>query len=596
MHDLPLLTTLAAAFGAAWALGLVTQRLGMSPIVGYLLAGVSIGPHTPGFVADVTLAPQLAEIGVILLMFGVGLHFHLADLVAVRSIAIPGAIVQSAVATLAGVVIFSWFGWPFSAGLVMGMAMAVASTVVLIRVLVDNDQLNTNAGHAAMGWLIVEDIFTVIILVMIPALAGAGPVGDDAHAPSSQMNWIVSLAVVLGKLTVMVIFLYVAGSRVVPWILTHVARGKSRELFTLTVLVLSIAVATGASALFGASVALGAFLAGMVVGQSPVSQQAGIDVLPLRDAFAVLFFVAVGMLLDPAFLLEKPQLVLAGLMIVMIAKPLAALAIVAILGHPARTGLTIAVGLAQIGEFSFIVGELARKHGIAPDAGMNVLVAASMVSIVLNPILFRAIDPAEAWLRRRPFLWNLMNGRSDRRACQLNAQAAELFDSHSDDLAIVVGYGPVGQHVDRLLREAAIQTVVIDLNIDTVARLRADGRLAIYGDAMRLELLKQAGLARASHLVWTTPHLANYYQLVQTVRDAKPTIRLLIRSRYLREAADIRRVGADVTVVDEIESAVALTQHVLAETKADADRVRAEIDCVRQQLTKGSFGADWASA
>lgn len=590
MHDLPLLTTLAAAFSAAWALGMAAQRIGISPIVGYLLAGVLIGPHTPGFVADVTLAPQLAEIGVILLMFGVGLHFHFADLMAVRSIAIPGAIAQSAVATLAGVAIFSWFGWSFSSGLVMGMAMAVASTVVLIRVLVDNDRLNSDAGHAAVGWLIVEDIFTVIILVMIPALAGAGSAGDAGHGASPSMHWLLSLAVVLGKLTVMVLFLFVAGSRVVPWVLIHVAKVKSRELFTLTVLVLSIAVATGASSLFGASAALGAFLAGMVVGQSPVSQQAGIDTLPLRDAFAVLFFVAVGMLLTPAFLLEAPHLVLAGLVIVMVAKPLAALAIVALLGYPVRTGLTIAMGLAQIGEFSFIVGDLARKHALIPEAGMNVLVATALVSIMLSPILFRAIDPAEDWLRRRPRLWSLLSGRSERRAWQLNVQAAQRIESHPGDLAIVVGYGPVGQQVDRLLREAGMRTVVIDLNIDTVTQLGADGRAAIYGDAMRLELLEQAGLARASHLVWTTPHLANYYQLIQTVKDNKPSIRLLIRSRYMREAIDVHRLGADVIVVDEIESAVALTEQVLTETQTHPDRVRAELDRVRQQLTMGLLG------
>lgn len=582
-----MLTTLAAAFSAAWALGMAAQRIGISPIAGYLLAGVLIGPHTPGFVADVTLAPQLAEIGVILLMFGVGLHFHFADLMAVRSIAIPGAVAQSAVATLAGVAVFSWFGWSFGSGLVMGMAMAVASTVVLIRVLVDNDRLNSDAGHAAVGWLIVEDVFTVIILVMIPALAGAGSAGDTGHGASPSMHWLLSLAVVLGKLTVMVLFLYVAGSRVVPWVLIHAAKVKSRELFTLTVLVLSIAVATGASSLFGASVALGAFLAGMVVGQSPVSQQAGIDTLPLRDAFAVLFFVAVGMLLTPAFLLEAPHLVLAGLVIVMVAKPLAALAIVALLGYPVRTGLTIAMGLAQIGEFSFIVGDLARKHALIPEAGMNVLVATALASIMLSPALFRAIDPAEAWLRRRPRLWSLLSGRSERRAWQLNVQAVQRIESHPGDLAIVVGYGPVGQQVDRLLREAGMRTVVIDLNIDTVTRLCADGRAAIYGDAMRLELLEQAGLARASHLVWTTPHLANYYQLVQTVKDNKPSIRLLIRSRYMRETTDIHRLGADVIVVDEIESAVALTEQVLTETQTHPDRVRAELDRVRQQLTMG---------
>ncbi len=585
MLEFPLLTTLAAAFVAAWVMGLITQRIGLSPIVGYLLAGVIVGPYTPGFVADVSLTPQLAELGVILLMFGVGLHFHLSDLLAVRNIAIPGAIVQSVTATIAGLVVFRLFGLAPTAGLVLGMAMAVASTVVLVRVLTDHQKLNTPAGHAAVGWLIVEDIFTVIILVLIPALAGVSVHEAVEAGAQAGTHWTIALLIALAKLVVMVLVLYVLGSKIVPWVLVAVTRLRSRELFTLTVLVLSIAVATGASVVFGASVALGAFLAGMVVAQSPVSQQAGIDALPMRDAFAVLFFVAVGMLFDPRFLIDEPAMVLAGLGIVMLAKPIAALAIVAILGYPSHTAITVAIALAQIGEFSFIVGELARKFELLPEAGMHILIATALVSITLNPLLFSLVDPLEARLRGRPKLWAMLNRRAERRARKLNVGGMRRVREAEKSLAIVVGYGPVGQQVDRLLREAGMETVIIDLNIDTVTRLAGEGRTAIFGDAMRSELLEQAGIKRASHLVLTTPHSSDYHVLVPEVRKLNPDIRLMVRTRYLREARAIRQVGAGVTVVDEIESAAALTRLVLEETAADSDRIPTEIDRLRQTLT-----------
>lgn len=588
MHDFPLLNTLALGFAAAWALGLLTQRFGMSPIVGYLLAGVAIGPYTPGFVADVTLAPQLAEIGVILLMFGVGLHFHLKDLLAVRSVAIPGAIAQCATATLAGALVFSWFGWPVTAGLVTGIAMAVASTVVLIRVLMDHHQLNTNAGHVAVGWLIVEDIFIVFTLVMIPAIAGASATETGQTATAAGSHWALSLALALamaiGKLAIMVALLFYVGSRVMPWILHKVAALRSRELFTLTVLVFSIAVATGTSVVFGASVALGAFLAGMVVAQSPVSQQAGIDALPMRDAFAVLFFVAVGMLFDPMFLIEQPIMVLAGLGIVLIAKPLAALLLVIVLGHPMRTAMIVAVALAQIGEFSFILGKLANKSGLIPEEATHLLVACALVSITINPLIFRMVDPVEAWLRKRKRLWSILNGRSERRAGEINEPSIARIASGSEKLAIVVGYGPVGRQVDRLLREVDIETVIIDLNVDTVTDLIAKGRAAIYGDATRPELLEQAGLSRASHLVLSTPHSADQHVLVSAVRKINPSIRLLVRSRYLKEAQAIQALGADSTVVDEMESAVALTELVLKETGKDRTCIQEEIDRLRREL------------
>jgi predicted Kef-type K+ transport protein/mannitol/fructose-specific phosphotransferase system IIA component (Ntr-type) len=421
MHgDLDLIPTLAAALTAALAFGYVTHRLGLSPIVGYLLAGVLIGPHTPGFIGNVHIAQQLAEIGVILLMFGVGLHFHLKDLLSVKGVAIPGAIGQSLIATVLAVVVFAEFDIPWQTGAVLGMAMAVASTVVLMRVLMDADILNSPQGHVAVGWLIVEDIFTVVLLVLIPVL-GRG-LGAEGAMETALAFW-PTLGLAILKLGALIAILLLGGSRVIPWAMVHVARLRSRELFTLTVLVISIAIAAASYLFFGASMALGAFLAGMVVAQSPVSHQAAADALPMRDAFAVLFFVSVGMLFDPGFLITQPLMVVAALGIILLAKPLTALIIVALLGHSGRTALTVAIGLAQIGEFSFILSELARQHGLMPEAGHNVLVAAAIISITLNPVLFRALPRIESWLKARPRLWQMLNGRAEPAVSLLDAMA-----------------------------------------------------------------------------------------------------------------------------------------------------------------------------
>jgi CPA2 family monovalent cation:H+ antiporter-2 len=421
MHELPLLTTLAAAFAAAWVLGLITQWMKLSPIVGYLLAGVAIGPYTPGFVGDVGVANQLAEVGVILLMFGVGLHFHLKDLLAVKWLAVPGAVFQSAVATVVAGAVFAYLGWPIKAGLVLGLAMAVASTVVLLRVLMDHKVLESPEGHAAVGWLIVEDLFTIVVLVLLPALtAEEGGSGGGVAA----------IAWALAKLAALIAIALLAGSRVVPWVLMRVSKLDSPELFTLTVLVLSIAVAVASAKVFGVSVALGAFLAGMVVGQSPLSHRAASDALPMRDAFAVLFFVSVGMLCDPRFVLHRPGLIGAALVVVMIAKPLAALLIVAVLGRPIRTGLTVAVGLAQIGEFSFILEEAAKERGLIPDEGHHVLVTAAIVSIALNPLLFKLVAPTERWLRARSGLQRIVNGRGAQGALGAGAVAGGAREGH----------------------------------------------------------------------------------------------------------------------------------------------------------------------
>lgn len=575
--DLPLLTTIAAALAAAWVLGLITQRLGLSPIVGYLLAGVAIGPHTPGFVGDVALAQELAEIGVILLMFGVGLHFHLDDLLAVRRVAVPGAIGQSALATLATVLIFHFLGWPLRSGVVLGMAMAVASTVVLLRVLMDRQVLSTSHGHVAVGWLIVEDILTVLLLVMIPLFAvdASGKIALGGTEGLRTIGW------ALIKLAAMVGVIYVAGSRIVPWVLTRVARLRSPELFTLTVLVLSIAIAVGAAAVFGASVALGAFLAGMVVAQSRASHQAAADALPLRHTFSVLFFVSVGMLLDPGFLLREPWLVVAGLAVVLVVKPLAAMAIVAICGYPVRTGLTVAIGLAQIGEFSFIVAQTATKDGLLPESGMQVLVAAAIVSITLNPLIFRSLDRIESALRKMPWMWKVLSGRHDRRLGGLNTQAQQRLAIIERPLAIIAGYGPVGRVVDAMLRDAKLDTVIIDMNIDTVQNLAKSGRAAVYGDCTLMPILETAGIHKAAHLVITLPGVSGLPQVVMAALEANPKIEVTVRTRYLAEGEALRAAGASFVVFEEGETGVALAKHVIERRGIDGQTVTQLLRAIR---------------
>ncbi|HZW07528.1 MAG TPA: cation:proton antiporter [Phycisphaerales bacterium] len=593
-ESMPLLTTIAAGFAAAWVLGLITHRLGLSPIVGYLLAGVVIGRHTPGFKGDEGIALQLAELGVILLMFGVGLHFHVKDLLAVKRVAIPGAVGQSLVATLVTVGVFALFGWPVRSGVVLGMAMAVASTVVLLRVLMDRNMLSSSHGHVAVGWLIVEDIFTVLALVLVPLLGGGAVVDAAAAAEPAAggeavvgRSWIVTVGWAVLKLGALVAIVLLAGSKVVPWILTQVAKLRSSELFTLTVLVLSIAIAVGSAAVFGASVALGAFLAGMVVAQSPVSHQAAADALPMRDAFAVIFFVSVGMLFNPAVLTERPLMVAAGVGIVMLVKPLSALVIVAALGYPARTALTVAIGLAQIGEFSFILAQLARDHGLMPQDGVNVLVATAMVSITLNPILFKSIDRFEGLARRFPLVWRLLNAKADRRIAAVNESSQGAIAAPEGPLAVIVGYGPVGRLVDAILRDAGVKTVVIEMNIDTVTTLTSSGRPAIYGDANRREVLEQAGVGRAVHLIVTLPNAAERGSLVMAARELNPSVEVTVRARYLAEREPLLRAGATTVVVEEGEAGVAMARHVMEQRKIDPATAGKLLEAVRRLWQMG---------
>jgi CPA2 family monovalent cation:H+ antiporter-2 len=410
MHDLDLILTLTLGMAAALAMGFVTHKLGLSPIVGYLLAGILVGSHTPGLEVDHKMAEQVAHIGVILLMFGVGLQFHLHELLAVRRIAIPGAIVQIAAATALGALV-GWFAWhSLIAGIVFGLCISVASTVVLLRVLSDNNALHTSTGHTAVGWLVVEDLFTVVALVLLPALFGqgaeqapdaVGAAGDAAAAADQAVGWTViqALGWALLKIGAFVAIVFVVGGRIIPWILKKIAASNSRELFTLAVLVIALGIAVGSNVWFDVSMELGAFLAGMIVARSQFSFRAASEALPMRDAFAVLFFVSVGMLLDPFEAIQSPSLLLATLGIVLVGKPLAAFAIVLLLRYPVRVAIGVSIALAQIGEFSFILAELARTLDVLTDEATNILIAAAIVSISLNPLLYKLASPLERWMR-----------------------------------------------------------------------------------------------------------------------------------------------------------------------------------------------------
>lgn len=585
MHgDFGLLTNLSISLGLALVLGLITQRLRLSPIVGYLLAGVALGPHTPGFVADAKMAAELAEIGVVLLMFGVGMHFDLRDLLAVRRIAVPGAGAQILVATALGLLAALAAGLGVSAGLVIGIAVSVASTVVVIRVLLDNEVLHTTQGHIAVGWLIVQDIFTVLVLVAMPALAG--PFGKQS---GESPNVFLTLGFAVLKVVALGLVVVVGGRLVIPWLLRQVARTRSRELFTLTVLALALAVATGSSVVFGVSMALGAFLAGMVVGQTEVSHQAAADALPMRDAFAVLFFVSVGMLLDPRVVIDRPGLLLALLGVVLIANPLTAFLLVWTMRYSVRSALTMTVAVAQIGEFSFLLADEAMRNRLLPAEGHSLLVACAILSITINPLLFLGIDPLERWLRSKPRLWRALSRRAEVGGADLNlATRARLIEAGQSEgqpvTAVIIGYGPVGQTACRILKEFGIRPLVVDLNLDTVRGLVESGVLAVYGDATQRDILEAAGTRDATYLLVTIPEVLDRTVVILAAKDLNPELRVFARARYIQERAWLEEVGATGVVTEEAETAVGLAVLLLREMGADEERIRREIRRIQGEL------------
>ncbi len=575
MHDAHLILTLAGCLATALAFGYITQRLGLSPIVGYLLAGVAVGPHTPGFEANAQLAEQLAEVGVILLMFGVGLHFHLSELLAVRRIAIPGALGQSLVATALGAIAGWSFGWGWEAGIVFGLAVAVASTVVLLRILADNHNLHTPTGHIAVGWLVVEDVFTVVVLVLLPAVFGPRA-GGLLQLP-------LAVGIALLKIGALVAFTLIGGSRLIPWLLRKVAATRSQELFTLTILVVALGIAVGATELFGVSMALGAFLAGMVVGQSDFSLRAAAEALPMRDAFAVLFFVSVGMLFDPRYLIASPGILAVTLAIIVLGKSLVALVIVLSLAYPLKVALSIAVALAQIGEFSFILAGVGKDLGVLNDAASQTLVAAAMCSITLNPILYRVVDPLSRWAGERAWLRWLFAAAVPARTRGL-ASDQDSDETEPPGHAVVIGYGPIGRSLARLLGDQGTRTTIVEMNLNTIEQLRAQGLEAVYGDATHRATLAAAGIEHAQTLVLSASGLSAAEGIVRMAREMNPEVRVVVRASYLRESPKLLRAGAAQVFTGEGQVAVAMADFLLREQGASDEEIDRECRRVQAEL------------
>ncbi len=538
MHHTSLIATIVAGLGLAFVFGAIANRLKLPVLVGYLLAGVLVGPFTPGYVADQELAPQLAEIGVILLMFGVGLHFSLKDLMAVRKIAIPGAIVQIAAATVMGLGLAVALGWSVGAGVVFGLALSVASTVVLLRALQERRLIETGRGKIAVGWLIVEDLAMVLALVLLPALSGVlGGVAPE-HGSNSGMGGgvLLAFAVTIGKVVAFVAFMLIVGRRVIPWILHRIAHTGSRELFRLAVLAIALGVAFGSAALFGVSFALGAFFAGMIMAESELSQQAANETLPLRDAFAVLFFVSIGMLFDPTVLLREPLAVLATLAIIVVGKSLAALVIVLAFRRPLSTALTISASLAQIGEFSFILAGLGVSLKLLPPEGRDLILAGAILSILVNPLLFAVLDKVLPKL--------IAEEGSD------DAPIAAAAQPH----ALLVGYGRVGKAVAEGLK-GRTPLVVIEDDAERAAELRAAGYQTVAGNAVRPEVLQKAGLDKATHLFVAVPSPFEAARIIEQARAANPDAKIVARAYTDADVSLLKSMGATDALIGEEEIA-----------------------------------------
>jgi monovalent cation:H+ antiporter-2, CPA2 family len=549
-HETPLITTIAIGLALAFALGAAAQRLRVSPLVGYLLAGVAIGPYTPGFVADQALAFQLAEIGVILLMFGVGLHFSLKDLLSVRAIAIPGAIVQIAVATLLGLSLARFLGWPLGAGIVYALALSVASTVVLLRALQERRLVQSEQGRIAVGWLIVEDIVMILTLVALPAVAPLmdGSMQRPGGHGSGLSQLTTTLAITSAKVAGFVAVMLVLGRRIIPWILHHIAHTGSRELFRLGVLAIALGVAFGAAKLFGVSFALGAFFAGMIMSESQLSQQAAAETLPMRDAFAVLFFVSVGMLFEPTIVVREAWPVIATLAIIVIGKSLAAFAIVLAFRHTMATALTISASLAQIGEFSFILASLGVGLGLLHENGRDLILAGALLSILINPLFFMALNRLEPWLQERE--------RGETPIAGPSPVAVEIPVTDQQDHTVLVGYGRVGRRVGDAVQKLGAPLFVIDEKDDVVKDLRARGIKAIAGNAATL--LKAANLPKAKTLLVAIPDAFEAGQIVAQARAANANLVIIARAHSDAEADHLTRLGASAVVLGEQEIADAL--------------------------------------
>jgi len=579
-HETPLIATIVAGLGLAFIFGALASRFRVPPLVGYLIAGVLVGPNTPGFVADQSLVQELAEIGVILLMFGVGLHFSLKDLLSVRAIAVTGAVVRMGFATALGVALAWMLGWSVGAGIVFGLALSVASTVVLLRELQERRMIETERGRIAVGWLIVEDLAMVLALVLLPALAGvlggteAGESGADILSLRFDLGLWGVVGVTLAKVAAFVILMVVVGRRVIPWILHYVAHTGSRELFRLAVLAIALGVAFGAAKLFGVSLALGAFFAGMIMSESELSHQAAEESLPLRDAFSVLFFVSVGMLFDPTSLFHETWPILATLFIIVIGKSVAAFLIILAFGYPIATALVISASLAQIGEFSFILAELGVGLNLLPEQGRDLILAGAILSIMLNPLVFAGAERLKPWLEKRagktaaaPAAKPVAPATEPGEVATLAPAVGEAEDGPPPTKltghTILVGYGRVGSLVGQSLKKAGEPLLVIEDADKTLARLQADGIETVTGNAAKGEVFASANAAGAKRLILAIPNAFEAGQIILRARAANPAIAIIARAHSDAEVEHLTGLGADTVIMGEREIARGIVEQVL---------------------------------
>ena len=562
MHEVTLLVNIAVALVVAFFGGLIARRIGLPTIVGYMLAGIAIGPFTPGFVGDMETIRQLAELGVIFLMFGVGLHFSLRDLWKVRSIAVPGALGRMAITTLMGFGLSRLWNWPVTTGIVIGLSISIASTVVLLRLLMDNGLLNTQQGQAAIGWVIVEDVATVLILVLLPAL-----VNTAGGFNWGQLGWTVL------KAAGFFVLLMFAGTRLLPWVLMRTAHTRSRELFILAILAIALGIALGAAELFGVSLALGAFVAGVVVSESPLSHQVGADILPFRESFAVLFFVSIGMLVNPTYLYNNLGSVLALTGLIVIGKSLITLLLGFVFPWPARTALILAASLGQIGEFSFILGQEGMGLGLLNQTQYSLVLAGALFSIILNTPMFRLIDPLEKWLQRFPVVWK----RLDRHGPPL-PEIRKSMERH----VVIVGYGRVGRHIVSLLGEMGIPHLVVEAESERVEELDRQGVPSLYGDAANSEVLTHAGLAQARALVVAGPDEDASALVVTAARDLAPELPIIARATSEEGTKRLAQLGAHDVIHPELEGGLEIVRHTLLQLGFPLQEIYRYTDAVRR--------------
>lgn len=555
-HDVDLIVLLAVGFGVALFFGYLAARLRLPPLIGYLIAGIIISPNTPGIEADIHLANQLAELGVMFLMFGVGMHFSLNDLLLVRRIAVPGAILQIAVATLLGVGVSMLWGWSFGSALVFGLSLSCASTVVLLKALGDRSLLDSVNGKIAVGWLLVEDLVMVLVLVLLPAtavlLGGKAPEGADGNI------WL-TLGLTLLKVIGFIAFMLIVGKRVVPIIMQFVARLGSRELFTLTVVAAAVSIAYGSYAIFGVSMALGAFFAGMVVKESDFSHRAEEETLPLREIFSILFFVSVGMLFDPHILVERPLHILAVIAIIMVGKTLAAMALVLFFRYPINTALTVGASLAQIGEFSFILATLGVSLGLLSLEAQNLILAGALFSITLNSFIFSAIEPVQRWIRERSHLARLLERSGD----PLAMLPDEVDQAYLRDQVVIVGYGGVGRRITENLINENIKVVIAEENREIVEKLRQSNIAAVSGVATEPGVLIQAHIMHARLLVISPMDILDIHRIVAIAKQLNPQIQVLICAESKEEAAVIRDENIGEVFYAKEEMAKNMSHHIL---------------------------------